>query len=702
MREDTKLKVRLGLITLFTVLLTGVMFLRLAIIYLKVRPKLKPVASQLALVKRSVEAPRGNIYSERGDLLAGTIPVFEVRFDPFAEVPKRKLTSSTIDSLAACVAKITGQDAPALSLRIKRERTRGNRFILLAKKVNFLQLQQLSQCPVLRLGRYKGGMIVIQKNKRTYPFGKLAVRTLGSVRPGAKPVGVEGFFNEILAGKPGIQMAERIFAGYYIAVEEISSPQPGNDLVVTIDPYIQDIVEGVLEETLIKHRARAGCAILMEVQSGKIKAIANLERLPNGVYWETYNYAVGQLVEPGSIFKTVTLLALMKVAGIRGEDTVNVFNGKYTFYDRVMRDVEGIDSGVITVRKAFYKSSNVGISRLAFSAFGDNPRKFIEALKEMGLHLPTGITLHGEPSPIIKTPDDPTWSGTTLPWMSVGYEVKFTPLQIATFYNAIARGGKRIQPILVTAIKSHDKVVKSFRPEEAPDPIAPERLIKELTQMLKLVVDSGTARLAGNPYFSVAGKTGTAQLAQQSQGYTRRYLASFVGFFPADEPLYTCLVMVWEPQENGYYGGVVAAPAFGEIARRLMSKLHISARLLPVEKILHASTAKSSILHVPTSQASRIVNLFEGIGLKVEEAERGKMLITTAEKDTILVAVHPVVADTQHHNTPRVIGLPIDEAIYILEKSGTQVLIDRVTTGIVKYQFPKPGEPIAKFTVIGA
>ncbi|MCK4639399.1 MAG: penicillin-binding protein 2, partial [Bacteroidales bacterium] len=416
---------------------------------------------------------------------------------------------------------------------------------------------------------------MIPKTIRKMPFKELAKRTIGYENKKENLfVGLEGAYSEYLEGKKGKQLRQRICNGDWKPIQDENEiePQNGKDIITTIDINIQDVAENALLEHLKEHKAFQGCAILMEVETGYIKAIANLQYdSSDNKYKESYNYAFAENVEPGSTFKLASMIAVIEDRKVNLSDTIDTGDGWIVYYNRTMRDAYKIRDGKITCREAFEKSSNVGVSMIIWDAYKKNPEKFVEHLYDMSLNKPLGIEFQGEGHPFIKHPKDKKiWYGTTLPWMSVGYEISLTPLQILTFYNAVANGGKMVKPMFVKEIRQTGKTIKTFKPVVINKSICSKRTIDTVQSLLEGVVERGTAKSLNNSIYKIAGKTGTAQIANKNKGYNKGfYNASFVGYFPADDPKYSCIVVVNKPSGGKYYGSSVAAPVFKEIADKV-------------------------------------------------------------------------------------------------------------------------------------
>jgi cell division protein FtsI (penicillin-binding protein 3) len=540
---------------------------------------LRKKAEDLTMKYVSIEPYRGDIYSDDGKrLLSTSVPFYEIRMDLKSSGMQDRIFNAGIDSLSYCLSGMF-RDMPKSEYKRKltAARRNGERYYLIAKKVNHDQLQEMKRFPIFRLGRYKGGFIVIQKNRRIRPHQMLAARTIGYLNEEetGNIVGIEGAYNDYLKGITGVRLMQKTAGNIWIPVSDRNEVEPENgfNLVTTIDIDIQDVAENALMKQLRLYNAHHGCAVLMEVETGEVKAIVNLQRTADGDYEEAYNYAIAESTEPGSTFKLMSLIAAIEDGYVEPEDTVDTGKGSTRYYDKVIKDTHEEGYGRITVQRAFEVSSNVGISRIIYKYYKDDPEKFIDRLYRMHLNEPLHIDIKGEGIPHIQNPKDKLWSGISLPMISHGYEVRLTPLHVLTFYNAIANDGKMVKPIFVRKITNYGRVVRSFSPEVIDPSICSRGTLKKVQKMLEGVVDSGTAMNLRNENFRIAGKTGTAQIANEKYGYKVNakisYQASFVGYFPADQPEYSCIVVVNSPSSSVYYGNVVAGPVFREIANKV-------------------------------------------------------------------------------------------------------------------------------------
>ncbi|MBP6977589.1 MAG: penicillin-binding protein [Bacteroidales bacterium] len=522
----------------------------------------------------SVEAQRGNIYDCQGNILVSSIPIFDLRMDAASTEISDDYFYAHVDSLAWYLSDLFKDRTRFEYLKeMKNARESGNRYYLLKRKITYEELNKVRRFPIFRLGRYGGGLIVEEHTRREMPYDFLASRTIGYHSEEAKAyVGLEGAYNKQLQGTGGQRLVKKIASGIWVPVSEEYDlePQHGDDLITTLDIVLQDVTEHALLKQLTDHEAEHGCAVLMEVRTGYVRAIANLGRNQAGSYEEDYNYAIAEGAEPGSVFKLASMLAVLDDQKVNLSNTVYTGNGSIQYANRTMRDVHPIGDGSITVREAFEHSSNVGISKIIWDAYQGNPGQFTDRLYAIGLNKPLGIELAGEASPLIKNPGSPSWSRVTLPWMSVGYEVKLSPLQILTLYNAVANNGKMLRPAFVQEIRRSGKTVQSFEPVVLNHSICSQKTIHDLRTLLEGVVENGTGKSLNDAPYRIAGKTGTAQIADNDAGYNKKnYKATFVGYFPAEDPVYSCIVVVTNPSKGVYYGSQIAAPVFREIADKV-------------------------------------------------------------------------------------------------------------------------------------
>ena len=667
---------------------------RIVYIQIYLKDELLAKAEQQEIKVFSIEAMRGNIFAQDGTLLATTVPVFEVRMDVCSPHIDDKLFNASVETLAEGLSSILGNKTKSEFLRdLKKARQDGNRYLLLRNRATYAEVKAIRKLPILERGKFRGGLILLPGNKRERPYNELALRTIGYENAQHNVfVGIEGAYHEYLKGTDGKQVKRRINNGDWKPIfdENMLEPQNGKDIISTIDVNIQDVAESALRRNMTEHQARQGCAILMEVATGNIVAISNLSLDPKtGKYKESYNYAIAESVEPGSTFKLASMMVLLEDKKVKPSDSMNIGNGQMKFHTRTMKDVYPIRDGRISVREAFDKSSNVAISKLVFNAYKDQPQKFVEKLYSMSLNKQLGIELKGERRPYIKHPSDKKyWYGTTLPWMSIGYEIQMTPLQVLTFYNAVANNGRMVKPQFVKEIRQGNTVIEKFEPVVINKQIASKSTIDTVKKMMESVVENGTAISLKNKHIKIAGKTGTAQIAAGSKGYDKEnYNASFVGYFPADNPKYSCIVVVSRPASGKIYGGAVAAPVFKEIADKVYATrpdIH--------DGITADPAIKDSIPSIGSPVfASDAVKLYRALGINVNE-KAGKPAWVVPQANGSKVNFETIEPDQK--SVPDVTGMNAKDAVYLLESLGLKATIKG--KGRVSSQSVLPGEPIAE------
>ena len=554
--------------------------------------------------------------------------------------------------------------------------------------ITYEELQELRTFPIFDRGKYKGGLIILPKTKRQKPFGSLALRTIGYENATENLfVGLEGAYNDVLAGKNGKQLRRRINNGDWVPVFDENEVEPvnGRDIITTIDVNLQDVAESSLYDHLVEHHAEWGCAVLMEVETGHIKAIANLTRIDKtDTYRETYNYAVGWSIEPGSTFKLPSMIALFEDGLENLDDTVNIGLGFVVYSGITIRDVHGIRDGRVSIREIFEKSSNVGVSTLVHDKYSSQPRKFTDHLYSMSLDQPLGLEIPGEGTPYIKNPKDKTWSNVSLPFMSIGYELRMTPLQILTFYNAVANDGRMVKPMFVKEIRDAGRVKERFETVTLNKSICSDESLEKAQEILEGVVLRGTATSFKDSPYRVAGKTGTAQIAS-STGYDKRnYNASFVGYFPADNPKYSCIVVVSKPSTGKYYASSVAVPVFKEIADK------VYATNLEIQRPDTLPPSRVYPLYATGYQAE-LKQLYETFEVPLDS------MSTNAEWAIALKGNNSVLLDTRifrDGQVPNVKGMGARDAVYVLENLGLKVEVQG--RGFVREQSLLPGTRITK------
>lgn len=645
-----------------------------------------------------VEAERGNILAEDGSMLVTSMPFFDISFDPNSSAIDSVEWSRNLDSLAYCIATFVNPEYTPGGMRdfLIEQKQKGKRFVPIARDATLAEKQMIEKFPLFRLGRFKGGLIIEQKYKRERPFGMMANRTIGYISGDTIKVGLEGSFDEVLKGEEGTQLMYKVGGGSWIPLENLSKiqPDPGKDLLTTIDVNLQDITENALANAMMKHKAEYGVAVLMEVKTGAIRAISNLGWTRDGQLWETYNYAIGAATEPGSTFKLASMLALLEDGYVDLEDSVDLEQGRTLYFDAELQDAYIHAHNNVTVKQAFEMSSNVGVSKLVQHFYGENNKadKYIARLKDFFLDRPTGIEILGEPEPYIKTPysSEDGWSGTTLPWMSIGYELTITPLQLLSFYNAVANDGIYVKPYLVAEVQRYGETIRRFPVKQVKGRIASKEAIRKAQKMLEGVVESewGTAHKLRSSWYRFAGKTGTAQVGYQrleNKTQIKGYQASFAGYFPAEDPVYSCIVLLSKPKQGGFYGGEVALPVFREIADKAMVT---KVGLYPVANAGPESKLSSSDL--PTNDAGwneDLKRVMRELDLPYHYLSTGEWGVLKATPPDSLKLIGRTVKENL---VPNVVGMGLRDAIFLLENSGLKVRING-QVGKVREQSVRPG-----------
>lgn len=676
------------------ILLFGCLILAKAVAVMTVEgEKWRKMASANVPVRPVEIAPnRGDIWAVDGRILATSVPFYELRFDPIAV--KKETFQEGVDSLAYCLANFF-KDGSKAYYKDKLVRARSgkhpNRYLLINKrKVNHNELKQIRKFPIFRLGKNKGGFRSVVINKRLQPHVNLAGRTIGYLNESSEGapegrVGLEAAFENQLKGECGSGY-KRMMSGTWMVITR-EEPVDGRDVVTTIDVDYQDIVQHALKNQLEKSNATNGSAILMEVRTGDIKAIANLAKTGDGNYTESQNFAINNAGEPGSVIKAATIMALLEDGYVSPYDTIDLgTTGKYKFYDRYLTESHPGGLGKVTVQQIMEKSSN-GIATLVFDRYREHPEKFVNRWYAMGLDKKTGICLPGEADPFIKYPKEKGWTGITLPWMSIGYELKLTPLQILAFYNAIANNGQRMRPRLVKEICNRGEVVESFDPEEIGGRICSRKTLEEVRKMLEGVVENGTAKNIYTSKYRIAGKTGTARLALGASGYGGgRYRASFVGYFPADQPLYSCIVVIDNPS-NGYYATTVSAPVFREIADKVYSMAYVQYGRREYEADKSLPVCKNGLKY----DFKTVFNELD-MDLNGWKDTEGTEWVITASDEAENIVLKP--RRINFSTVPNAKGMGLRDALYVLENSGLKVGVSGA--GMVVKQSLQPGSEVPR------
>ena len=695
-KKSILLRVRFAF--LLVAIFAGVIFYRITHIQFVDGEKWRQKSDDVNLQYRKVSATRGNIYSMDGSLLATSLPFYRVVIDP--SVAKDASFRAGIDSLSFLLAKQFNDKSKDYYKRlISDARNNNKRYVILNRKqIGYQEKQEMMRWPIFREGRMSGGVIFEKVEKRFYPFKALAGRTVGFLNEDNYGAGLEYSFNSYLGGENGEALFQKIAGGTWKPVHDANDIKPadGYDIITTLDVNLQDVAESALLRQLIKKDADFGSVIVMEVATGHIKAIANLQKNKGGMgYGEYYNYAIGEqgLTEPGSTFKLLSIMALLEEGKISLSDKVDTGDGTYKFYDRTMRDAKHGGYGEITVREAFEKSSNVGISRLVNEHFGVSPSKFLAYVEKAGIDKPMDFQIQGEGVPYFKTPGTKHWYGTTLPWMSIGYELKVTPLHTLMLYNAVANNGKMVKPMIVQSISRANKTTEEFKTEVLRKKIASDKTIREMQSLLEGVVENGTATNIQNADYKIAGKTGTAQKLVNGR-YTQKYYASFAGYFPADNPKYSAIIVIDSPKGFNAYGGDVSAPVFKEIADKIYAQdLKINKAVnLTADREMFSEAQQVPLIQSGLAEELQMICTQFGIKNHYKGAERWvKSSVNNSVIDWRANAV-------EEATVPDVLGMTLRDALYVLENKGLRV--NYSGKGRVKAQSMTVGANIPKDGII--
>lgn len=645
---------------------------KIAVVQVKEGEKWRAKAEQVNFQYREVPATRGNIYATDGSLLATSLPFYRVAIDP--TMAKDAKFKSGIDSLARNLSAFyKDKSATAYKRMIQDARGDKKRFLILNRKqIGYQDMQKMTAWPIFREGRLGGGVIFEKVEKRYRPFNSLASRTVGFLNEDDYGAGIEYSFNNYLKGKDGKALFQRLAGGVWKPVFDAEDIKPDNgyDVFTTLDVNIQDVAETALRRQLTDRNAAFGSVIVMEVKTGHIKAMANLQRNKSGVgYSESYNYAVGDIgnTEPGSTFKLVSMLALLEENKISLNEKIETGNGAHRFYNQTMYDAKNGGFGTITVREAFEKSSNVAISKLVDMHFGSSPSKFMAYIEKSGLAEPFDLQLAGEGKPFFKKPGTKTWYGTSLPWISIGYESKVNPIHTLAFYNAVANDGVMMKPLFVKAVGRGNTLVETFEPQVLRKQIASEKTVKQLQELLEGVVLRGTARNILNENYQIAGKTGTAQKIINGK-YTETYYTSFAGYFPADRPKYSMIIVIDSPNGFAAYGGDVSAPVFKEIADRIYA---LDMELNPVDqsKIFLAENQVSQMPYITAGKGEELQGILDELGFSAKSPSSEDYIKASLNAEKIDLKIN----DTEKPVVPDVSGMPLRDALFVLENKGLKV-----------------------------
>ena len=612
--------------------------------------KYRKLSVENTIKNDTIFSNRGNVYAADGNLLATSMYKYTIRMDLVAV--KSTVFEKKIKALSNSLSQLLGKPSSYYQERLRTARKRKNRYLLITRNLGYNDYMKIKKFPIFKLGPYRGGFITEQKTVRVRPIGKIAERTIGynDYRGGA---GIEGAFAEYLEGENGWRLKQKIAKGQWKPINDVNEKEPidGRDVITTLDVNIQDITHHALLRQMEFFEAEHGSAIVMETATGEIKAISNLGRTSKGKYYEKRNYGVWESHEPGSTFKLASLMAALDDKVIDTSTVVDTEKGILWLHGSKVEDSHRGGYGEISAARVFEVSSNVGIVKLIKKHYDEDPWKFINKMKSFGLDKKLGLQIQGEGKPFIPYPGNTRnpWNKISLEWMAWGYGVSITPLQMLTFYNAVANDGEMVKPRFIKELRVQNKTEKVFKKVVLNKRIASQETINKVRKVMENVVKKGTADNIYSPNFSMAGKTGTAKKwvdgRRDAEGkyikghYSNKlYVASFAGFFPADKPKYSCIVVIHEPdKKKGYYGATVAAPVFKEIAQKIYSTTPFDVKTItdtPSSKMVDANYQKyyanlqkehKVIPNVKGMSGMDAVSLLENLGLKVKFNGSGKV-----------------------------------------------------------------------------
>jgi cell division protein FtsI (penicillin-binding protein 3) len=671
--------IRLGLIYFAASAVAIVIIGQILFLQISGKKKYEKFANEMELRPRKTTPERGNICAYDGKILATSLPFFEIRMD-FKVVKDLDFYKEKLDSLADSLSHYF-RDKSKIDYRndFSKAIDSTERFYLLKQEISYKDYQRIKKFPVFKYGRFRGGFIAIQKSKRILPYNNLAARTIGSLQNN-KYIGIEGSFNAELTGEVRERMYRKIGPNWIPEDDEyFLLPSSGRDVLTTIDVNYQDFAHNALLQQMNELNADTGVVILMEVKTGAIKAMVNLTRTEKGTFIENNNYAVGMRYEPGSTFKLASFIAAMEDGYIDLKDSIQTGNGTLNLHGFTIRESGNYGYGKISVKQVFEKSSNVGTAKLIYDNYKGQPKKFINRLHSMGLNDKADIEILGERNPWMQHPDIKGWSGISLPQIAIGYEVMLTPLQLLKFYNAVANNGVMVKPRIVSAIRERGKIIKEFHTQVVNPSICSKATLDRAKIILKGVVKNGTAEnIDGAPY-QIAGKTGTSQVARGKEGYKKGdyseniHFGSFVGYFPADNPEYSCIVVIKTRDSHLFYGNLVAAPVFRKIADK------VYATSLTMRKYVSSDSVRTGYKRIPYCMNGYLTDLeavYKELRVPVKGLDKvSSKWVLTSESNSYVEYQNKVFRKSK---VPQVLGMGLKDAVYLLESVGLRVIINGI------------------------
>ena len=643
--SEKNILTRLYIVAACLFLFAGAVLFKLVNIQMVQGEKYQALAMKRTEKMFTIAPNRGNLYSDDGSLLATSVSRYTIRFD--AVTVSDANFKEHIVPLADALSKMLGKSSSHYQQLLRKAKVNKNRYALLARNLDYSEYMAVKDFPLFNKGPYKGGLIIEQKTVREHPLGKIAERSVGYENVDENGyysgVGLERAFGQYLRGIEGKRLKQKIAKGQWkpIGWENIVEPKDGYDLVSTIDINIQDIAHHALLGQLEKYKADHGCVIVMETETGEVKAISNLGRTAAGKYYERLNYAIGESHEPGSTFKLMSMIAVLEDKVKDTSDIIDTKNGSWKIYRHRVKDSKHGGFGKISLGKAFEVSSNTAFAQVVHNGYKENPEKYVNRLRDMGIHKELGLPIKGEGIPVLRNPGDKGWSGLSLAQMAYGYEVSMTPLQTLTFYNAIANDGEMVKPRLIKEVKEWNQTIQKFDKEVIHASICSRETALQVQNLLKNIVEKehGTGHKLYSPNFSMAGKTGTAQKNYVSKDPDKlKYISTFAGYFPADKPKYSCIVVIHEPDKSvGYYGADVSGPVFKSIAQKVYATSplidEVDMNTVEDEKLensyqkyyAEAQKKYNKVPDVKGMSGMDAISILENLGLQVEVKGNGKV-----------------------------------------------------------------------------
>lgn len=662
---DKSILTRLYFVAGTLVLFAGAVLFKLVSIQMVDGEKYMALAETRTHRMFTIAPNRGNLYSDDGSLLATSVSKYTIRFD--AVTVSDKDFKENIKPLSDALAKLFGKTSSHYQQLLRKAKQNKNRYTLIARNLDYSDYMAVKDFPLFKKGPYKGGLIIEQKTKREHPLGKIAERSVGYERVDENGyrtrVGMEGAFSEYLSGVEGQRLKQKIAKNQWkpIGTDNIVEPKDGYDVYSTIDINIQDIAHHALLKQLERYKADHGTVIVMETKTGEVKAIANLGSTQEGKYYERLNYAIGESHEPGSTFKLMNLVAALEDKVADTSSVIDTENGAWKLYKHTIKDTKRGGHGKISVAKAFKVSSNIAFAKMIHDGYKDNPEKYVNRLMSMGVHKELGLPVRGEGVPVLRYPGDKGWSGLSLAQMAYGYEVSMTPLQTLAFYNAIANDGELIKPRLIKEVKEWNKSIKKFDKEVLNPSICSQATVKKVQQILKDVVEKtdGTGHGMYSENFSMAGKTGTTQTNYVSKDKDKyEYISSFAGYFPADNPKYSCIVVIHKPDKSvGYYGADVSGPVFKSVAQKVYATSPLTDEI-DMEKpfddglekayqgyFAHVQKEYDKVPNLYGMSGMDAVAILENLGIEVEIKGNGTVQRQSISKGTDIKEVKKIILE---------------------------------------------------------